>query len=141
MTVTPDGGQPQDIGPGDSAVFPRGCGVYDPHSVLVVIDEVPDPGSAHHLNLPLLKLPTVQLPSTETAAEPLVPAVLWRPGLETHLLVCGPGVACGPLAEFVPAFRGGGLAEPDVPFARDCGGRDAFLPLGAQPAEASGTGP
>jgi uncharacterized cupin superfamily protein len=22
--VTPDGGQPQDIGPGDSAVFPRG---------------------------------------------------------------------------------------------------------------------
>ena len=24
MTVTPDGGQPQDIGPGDAAVFPRG---------------------------------------------------------------------------------------------------------------------
>ena len=24
MTVTPDGGQPQDIGPGDTAVFPRG---------------------------------------------------------------------------------------------------------------------
>jgi hypothetical protein len=24
MTVTPDGGGPQDIGPGDSAVFPRG---------------------------------------------------------------------------------------------------------------------
>ena len=24
MTVTPDGGQPQDIGPGGTAVFPRG---------------------------------------------------------------------------------------------------------------------
>jgi uncharacterized protein len=24
MTVTPDGGEPQDIGPGDTAVFPRG---------------------------------------------------------------------------------------------------------------------
>ena len=24
MTVTPDDGQPQDIGPGDTAVFPRG---------------------------------------------------------------------------------------------------------------------
>jgi uncharacterized protein len=24
MTVTPDGGKPQDIGPGDTAVFPRG---------------------------------------------------------------------------------------------------------------------
>ncbi|MGE5133853.1 MAG: cupin domain-containing protein [Gemmatimonadota bacterium] len=24
MTVTPDGGTPQDIGPGDTAVFPRG---------------------------------------------------------------------------------------------------------------------
>ncbi len=26
MTVTPDGGEPQDIGPGDSAVFPRRLG-------------------------------------------------------------------------------------------------------------------
>jgi uncharacterized cupin superfamily protein len=24
MTVTPDDGQPQDIGPGDTAIFPRG---------------------------------------------------------------------------------------------------------------------
>lgn len=24
MTVTPDGGTPQDIGPGDAAMFPRG---------------------------------------------------------------------------------------------------------------------
>jgi uncharacterized protein len=24
MTVTPDGGEPQDVGPGDTAVFPRG---------------------------------------------------------------------------------------------------------------------
>ena len=32
MTVTPDGGQPQDIGPGDTAVFPRGwAGTWQIH--------------------------------------------------------------------------------------------------------------
>src|SRR5689334_8553281 len=35
MTVTPDGGQPQDIGPGDCAVFPRGWrGTWQIHETI-----------------------------------------------------------------------------------------------------------
>jgi uncharacterized cupin superfamily protein len=30
MTVTPDGGEPTEIGPGDTAVFPRGWHLADP---------------------------------------------------------------------------------------------------------------
>jgi uncharacterized protein len=35
MTVTPDGGQPQDIGPGDTAVFPHGWqGAWQIHETI-----------------------------------------------------------------------------------------------------------
>ena len=35
MTCTPDGGEPQDIGPGDSAVFPRGwAGTWQIHETI-----------------------------------------------------------------------------------------------------------
>jgi uncharacterized cupin superfamily protein len=35
MTVTPSGGQPQEIGPGDSAVFPRGwAGTWQIHETI-----------------------------------------------------------------------------------------------------------
>jgi len=35
MTVTPDGGEPQDIGPGDSAVFPVGwAGAWQIHETI-----------------------------------------------------------------------------------------------------------
>jgi len=35
MTVTPDGGQPQDVGPGDTAVFPRGWrGTWQIHETI-----------------------------------------------------------------------------------------------------------
>jgi uncharacterized protein len=41
MTVTPDGGEPQDIGPGDTAVFPRGWAgtwqIHEPIRKLYVI--------------------------------------------------------------------------------------------------------
>jgi uncharacterized protein len=35
MTVTPDGGEPTDIGPGDTAVFPRGwAGTWQIHETI-----------------------------------------------------------------------------------------------------------
>jgi len=35
MTVTPDGGAPQEVGPGDTAVFPRGwAGTWDIHETI-----------------------------------------------------------------------------------------------------------
>jgi uncharacterized cupin superfamily protein len=35
MTVTPDGGEPADIGPGDAAVFPRGwAGTWQIHETI-----------------------------------------------------------------------------------------------------------
>ncbi len=35
MTVTPDGGEPQEIGPGDTAVFPRGWrGTWQIHETI-----------------------------------------------------------------------------------------------------------
>jgi uncharacterized cupin superfamily protein len=35
MTVTPDGGAPQEVGPGDTAVFPRGwAGAWDIHETI-----------------------------------------------------------------------------------------------------------
>ena len=35
MTVTPDGGEPADIGPGDTAVFPRGwTGTWQIHDTI-----------------------------------------------------------------------------------------------------------
>jgi hypothetical protein len=35
MTCTPDGGEPRDIGPGDSAVFPRGwAGTWQIHETI-----------------------------------------------------------------------------------------------------------
>jgi hypothetical protein len=109
----------------------RRRGVHDPHRVISVIWQVPDPAARGHLDLPLLKRLTPEFPRRQTAAQPIVALIMRRSRAGPHQLERLTGVHPRVLAQIIPAaccFTG---AESDVPLLPDGWWRDVIKALWA----------
>jgi len=51
-------------------------GVHQPHRVILIIDDVPDPASAGYLVLPLLKIPAVVAMRRQVSTQPMLPVMV-----------------------------------------------------------------
>src|SRR5258708_35900944 len=68
-------------------------------------------------------------------------AVLWRPRVRPHEIVCCSGTSCRVGAKLVPALRCLAGAEPDVPLTLDGRWGDAVEALGAHRSSPPVTSP
>src|SRR5579875_1962991 len=113
--------------------------MHQPYLVLVVVDQVPDAGSAGDLDLPPVHLPATELAGGKIAVQRAVPMIphAW-PG--AHVLPGGPGIARRPAAQLFPALGRLVVAEDDLPLA--FGGRRGHAVTAPRAHLAgSGTGP
>lgn len=106
-------------------------GVHDPHRVISVTGQVPDPAARGHLDLPLLKRLTPEFPRRQIAAQPVMMLIVRRSRAGPHQLERLTGVHLRVLAQIIPAACCFAGAESDVPLIADGWWRDVIEALWA----------